>query len=560
MVDYGNTCAIICRFVLLLVLLYAIILSCLVVPSCHFISAITGDEDTHGVGLETFENEEGECEPHNSFVIENYNGMEMAAKVGAYVAPTCGSLVVLLMIVECCKVDGVLFGKCIPGILLMGTVVCQSITFALFGSNLFCSNKDIKTCQMGETGYRSVQACLAYSFCTVLYFCSPMPIPFSPPRNKAKEKPQREESEPDKGRDLTKERYEKRRKEKNVSGRGVSGRSSKLNIDDLKDKEGGERHGKDRGGRDRRRNKDTRGRDSDNDHERSIILYEPKKHDKQRGSANSDGGSSQSSPKYDDYVDTDPDGMDWSAYTPKKREAYYDRQRSKKQAKRERKDERKRKDDRKRMEEHEKRDERERLREWERGRGIDADHGDDDSRMVDHRRGSGSSRDNKRNGRDNYREGGGEDSYNDSYRHAGSRYSDDDFTRQDSYYSDNIDYDASEYEIQPYRSRNDRNSHDDSYRGGRDSQDYSRSQYSNKDDYSYSQSGYDSYTQDGSYFGNDPPKDDSYYEQQSPRASTKQSRSSGRKSGSRGSDWRSHNDSYTTSDDSYNQRGRQDID
>jgi len=552
MVDFGNIRAIICRFVLLLVLLYSIILSCLVVPSCQFISAITGDKDTHGVGLETFENEDGECEPHNSFVIDNYNGMEMTAKVGAYVAPTCGSLVVLFLIVECCKVDGLLFGKCIPGLLLLGTVVCQSITFALFGSDLFCSNKDIETCKMGETGYRSVQACLAYSFCTVLYFCSPTPIPFSPPRNKAKEQLQSEKSEPGKGEDWNKEMYEKRRKEKKVSARGVSGRSSKLIMDDLKDKEGGEKHGKDRGGKDGRRNKDTRDRDSDNYHERSITLYDPNKHDKRRGGADSDGGSSQSSPKYDDYVDTDPDGLDWSAYTPDKREAYYERQRSKKQAKRERREERKRKEERKKS------DEQERLREWERGRGIHADHGDDDSRMVVHRRGSGSSRDNYDDGRDSSR-GGVEDYYDDSYRHAGSRYSNDDYTRQDSYYSDNREYDASGYEIQPYGSRNDRerdygDSYNDSY-----SRDYSRSQYSTKDDYSYSQAGYDSYTQDGSYYGNDPPDYDSYYEQQSPRESSKKSRSSSRKSGSRGSDRRSQNDSYTTYDDSYDKRGRRDV-
>jgi len=527
-----------------------------VVPSCHFISAITGDEDTHGVGLETFENENGECEPHNSFVVDNYNGTEMTAKVGAYVAPTCGSLAVLLLVVECCKVDGVLFGKCIPGILLLGTAVCQSLTFAIFGSDLFCSNKDIETCRMGETGYRSVQACLAYSVCVVLYFCSPMPIPFSPPGNKAKEQRRREKSEPDEGEDWTKEMYEKRRKEKKVGGRGMSGRSSKLIVNDSKGKEDGEKHEKDRGGKDGRRGKDKRVRDGDNRHERSITLYDPKKRDKRRGgTAKSDGGSSESSPKYDDYVDTDPDGMDWSAYTPDKREAHYDRQRSKKRAKREKGEEQRRKEER------EKRDERVRLKEWERGRGIHADHGDDESRMVEHRRGGGS-RDNDGNGRDSYRGGGGEDYYDDSYRHAGSRYSnDDDYTRQDSYYSDSREYDASGNEIQPYRSGNGRNgdygdSYNDSYRSGRDSRDYSRSQYSNKDDYSYSQAGYDSYTQDGSYFGNDPPENDSYYGQQSPRASSKQSRSSGRKSGSRGSDRRSNNDSYTTYDD---QRGHRDI-
>lgn len=98
----------------------------MVVSSCHFISAITppnannndtestedAEEETHGVGITTFENQLGECEPHNSFVIDNYNGMEMTAKVGGYVAPTLGCLVCVWLLGECCMKGGCWGGKC----------------------------------------------------------------------------------------------------------------------------------------------------------------------------------------------------------------------------------------------------------------------------------------------------------------------------------------------------------------------------------------------------------------------------------------------------------------
>ena len=114
------------RFILLLLLVYSIILSCMVVSSCHFISAITPpnnannntettedtEEETHGVGITTFENQLAECEPHNSFVIDNYNGMEMTAKVAGYVTPTLGCLVCVWLLGECCMKGGCWGGKC----------------------------------------------------------------------------------------------------------------------------------------------------------------------------------------------------------------------------------------------------------------------------------------------------------------------------------------------------------------------------------------------------------------------------------------------------------------
>ncbi len=509
------------------------------VPSCHFISAVTFNEETHGVGLQTYENEAGTCEPHNSFVVKNYNGMETAAKVGGYVAPTCASLVVLFLLIECCKADGLLFGKCFPGLLLIGAAACQGITFLLFRSTLFCSNKDIETCKMGETGYRSIQACLVYAFCTVLYCCSPVPIPFSPPRNRAKAQQQEKQSRkkpksaPDKGKDYTKEIYEQRRKEKNVKGRGVSGRSKKDIMD--------ERNGK----KDKRQDKDASA-------ERSLMLYEPGK----RKDGKDGRRRSRSPERFDEYVDTDPDGMDWSAYTPVQREAHYERQRSKKKEKKKR----------------EEKQEKERLREWERGRGIDADHGDD-GRLVKHR---------GRRGRD--------DRYDDDYGRDGSEYGseyDDGYGRADSGHDDSYhsgrdrgggghddsyrsdrDRGGGGYEMAPYRNkgRDDDgygDSYNDSYRSGResflsgresflsgrDSRDYSRGQ-GHDDGYSYSQDGYDSYAQDSYRHGDDPPDDD--------YSAPKRGRSSGGRSSGRDSGRRVHSESFSTYGDSYDRRGYRD--
>mmetsp|Transcript_10780 Transcript_10780/g.19549 ORF Transcript_10780/g.19549 Transcript_10780/m.19549 type:complete len:538 (+) Transcript_10780:313-1926(+) len=524
MVDFGNTCALVCRLVLLVVLILGIILSCLVVPSCHFISAITFNEETHGVGLESFENEGGSCEPHNSFVVKNYNGMEMAAKVGGYVAPTCASLVVLFLLIECCKQDGIFCGKCIPSILLLGALACQGITFLLFNSELFCSNKDIEKCTIGEAGYSSIYACLVYAFCLILYVCSPVPIPFSPPRNKQRSQQQSQQkqpssssskktkSEPAKDQEWTKEMYEQRREEKNVKSRGVAGRSKKEIFNDL--------NGKDKDDMDTRESRRARRKGKEKDvemyHEKSITLYDPDKYDDRKRSSRSSRSSSKSRSssqpptQYDDYPDTEPDGMDWSAYTPDKREAYYDKQRSKKKEKDRRKRERK--------EEEQLRDG---LREWE--RGVDDGRGGG----GEHRHSRSSASEVPRSPR-----GGGGDYYDDSYRHAGSRYEDD--------YS-NRDH-GSGYEMaQQYRS--DGNGRGGDYHGdyhdspgsGRDSRDHR-----SRDDFSYAQDDY-SYAQDSR---GDPPD----YKQPS-RSSSKHSRSTGRSS-SRGYDrQQSQDDSYY--DDSY---------
>lgn len=519
MVDFGNTCAIICRLVLIVVLVIGIIVSCLVVPACHFISAVTHNEDTHGVGLQTFENEGGHCEPHNSFIFKNYNGMEVAAKVGGYVAPACASLAVLFLLVECCRRDGLFCGKCIPGLLLLCAVVCQGVTFLLFQSELFCSNKDIARCDMGATGRQSVYACLVFAFCAVLYFCSPAPRPLSLPGNKTKDSPKskkkkKDKLEPDKGEDWTKEMYERRRKERNVKGRGVSGRKKEKITEDKnegrrrKDK-GDDADGRRRDGRQKARDDDADGRRG----EARLTVYDP---GPRRGAP---GGRGPPPPKkFDDYVDTEPDGMDWSAYTPDRREAYHERQRRKKQEKREKKERRERARERER-------EDREKQREWERGRSIDADH--------------------SRDGRP-----GGGDSYDESYGRSGDGYNDS--YGQDSFYSERDRGRGNGYELSPYgdsrdgRGRDDYgDSYRDSYRSGRDSRDYSRSPRGRGD--SSAQDSY-SYAQDSYAYRDDSPGDDSFYDQ----------RDGGRSGGGRGSKRRSHDESYSTFGDSYDRRGHRD--
>ena len=91
------------RIIVLGLLIYSIVLSSMVISSCHLIDAITPDDAAHSVGLISFENEQGNCVPHNTFVIDNYNGMEMAAKVGGYLAPSLSALAVLILLLEFCR-------------------------------------------------------------------------------------------------------------------------------------------------------------------------------------------------------------------------------------------------------------------------------------------------------------------------------------------------------------------------------------------------------------------------------------------------------------------------
>ena len=441
--------------------------------------------------------------------MENYNGMEKSAKVGGYVAPSCAALVILLIFLECCN-RAKWGGKCIPCILLLGAVICQGITFLIFNSELFCNNKDIIECTIGDGGYRSIQSTLVYSFCFILYTFGPTPIPLfkniqskihrvdeedqrrgkNSGKKKTKKKGKKKKkklTEPGKGEDWTKEMYEARRKERKVKSRGVSGRRKEEIFDDMG--MGGGSSPKEFG--------DSR--------ENSMMLYDTdqqyqgkerksgkksssgSKSRSSRGSSSSRSRSKHKEPTYDEYVDTEPDGMDWSAFTPEQREEYHEQQRSK---------ERKRKDRERR--------ERDKMQQWEED-GLGNPYG-----------GSGSDYSSRR--REDEEMGGGSRAYsvidyeNGSVRHGDSYYSRDS-RAQDSYYSQDRGGDG----------------YDDSY--------YSRGDDRGRDDYQQ-----DDYTAD--YYEDEdlPPKQQS--------SSSRHSRSaSGRSRGSQ------YNDSYY-SRDSYDRDSR----
>lgn len=483
------------RIIVLGLLIYSMVLSSMVISSCHLIDAITPDDAAHSVGIISFENEQGNCVPHNTFVIDNYNGMEMAAKVGGYLAPSLSALAVLILLLEFCRLDaGCLGTKCIPGMLMVGATVCQGLTFLLFKSDIFCHNEAISTCDLGNAGYNSIQAILMYAGCLVLYTFGPNPGPFafntssnttttsskgtSTSKSSSKSKNKKSKKKkigPGKGEDYTKEMYEQRRKEKKVKSRGVSGRSKEEIFHE--------------------RSKSSSSRDEK--YETSIELYDPKKDSKRR---------SRSQQKYDDYVDAEPDGMDWSAFTPNQRDEYYERQRSKKRERRK------------------KESEREKLRAW--------------AREVDERRNRSRS---PRSYGDEYSRGYDE-SYGDSYYDESYRH-DDKYHHSDSrgnYDEEQIIADG-DGDYSDYGSRSGRDSRYSRSQDDRDSR-YSRSyddrdsRYSrNRDDYSYAQDEY-SYAEDD--YDDEAPGDDSYYDSRSSYSSSRRSRSGGR---SRSRDRRSYN-------------------
>jgi hypothetical protein len=505
------------RLVLLILLVYGVFQSSMVVTSCHFMSALSTNGTAHGVGLLTFESKDGDCVAHNSFVVDNYNGMELTARVGGYVAPSLGALSALLLSSECFK-GGCLCGKCIPALALMFSSVFQGLTFLLFWSDLFCSNTDvISECDMGDAGYRSVQSCLVYAFCLVLYYAGPTPepcttgygvgkrgksiltesalaLPSSTLKEGESKKKKKKKSEPGKGEDWTKEMYEQRRKEKKSKSRGVSGRSKEEIFDDLHDS--GRANGKKK-----RKSKKSHHHVSED----RLALYKPKDGKKKnrtkkgssgrRGSQHSQDSSrshSQSDQdRFDDYVDTEPDGMDWSAYTPEQREAYYERQRIKKKERKERERER----------------ETAKLREWE--------------DQLNHRRGVSSPSPSPSNNEYDYSPRSTE--YDDSYYGPGplNRHADD---GEHSYYSARDE--GSGYDME----RQQRYRHPEVGRGGRNYGGDDRRHYSRgcDDDYTYDDYTYDDYTHDDytyddtqrdseySYSQDPPPNDDGYSYDQTP--------------------------------------------
>ena len=494
----------------------------MVITSCHFISAISPNESTHGVGLTNFEDENGNCETHNTYVIEHYNGMEIAAKVCGYVAPGLGVLILAWLVVACCKQsDGFIWGgKCIPLLMLLGCIVCQAVTFLLFQSELFCNNKDITKCEMGDAGFRSIQACLVYAFCFILFYCGPTPEPFNNSKKKKggnnKKKKKKKKTEPGKNEDWTKEMYEARRKEKKAKSRGVSGRSKKEIFDE---------HNR----------QSASGNNLNYDDPESQYSDSKKKKKKKQSHSSSSRHKEQ---KYGDYVDTEPDGMDWSAYTPEQREVYYEKQRIK---------------------EREKKEEKEKMRQWEDDGHLGDPYSRRDSRgsqeaysvIDDYDRSPYS--DSRGGGADS--RGGGGHQHEDSYYSRG-----DDRGYEDGYYSRGGDQSRGGHEDSYYsRGRDDNDGYDDKprppYRRGENGDD----DYTHDNDYD-SRGGYDSrrgaaydddYTQDEYTRG----EDDDYTQDDADNSRAVERYSSQSNSRSRSSRSQ-HEDSYYSQDDS---RYRDDI-
>ena len=220
----------------------------------------------------------------------------MVAKICGYVAPGLACLTVVWLFGECCKKGGCWSGKCIPGLLMMGTVVCQGLTFLIYSSELFCKNEDIKACALGEAAFICIQACVVYAVAFLLYCLAPNPKPLTgmvgssssrtvTTANSSKsggEGKKKKKSKPDAGEEYTKEMYAQRRKEKNIKSRGVSGRSKREIFEDMKG-----------GGKEKEEPYD----------ESQIVLYDPetgqrKENDRRKGS-----GRRSPQPRFDDYVD-----------------------------------------------------------------------------------------------------------------------------------------------------------------------------------------------------------------------------------------------------------------
>ena len=268
-----------------------------VLPSCHFIDAVSTNDEQHGVGLKSFETENNECIPHNSYIKEYYNGMEMVAKVCGYVAPSLASVVVVWLMGECCKKGGCWSGKCIPLLLMMGCVVCQGLTFLMFNSALFCKNEDIKVCSLGSAAIKSIHACVVYGVAFILYYVAPNPKPLtemigmgsvatsnsSRSGGDGKQK-QKKKSKPDSGEEYTREMYAQRRKEKNIKSRGVSGRKKKEIFNDL--------------------NGGNNSREIEEPYDESqIALYDPETGQRKEDEKRRRSGRTSPQPLYGDYVD-----------------------------------------------------------------------------------------------------------------------------------------------------------------------------------------------------------------------------------------------------------------
>ncbi len=197
-------------------------------------------------------------------------------------------------------------------------------------------------CVMDQAAYRSVQATIWYFVSFILYLCGGTPRPvlsmMKPSRPEQQQQQEQEEgggysnknnskhnTNKSKSKkmtgDYTREDYERRRKEKRIKGRGVSGRSKQQIYQDIGD------DGRKSPSSKKKRSHSSSGR---NGARKSSRDNSSNNHNNSSSTALVLRDRSKERTHYDDYVDTEPDGMDWSAYDPKERDEYYDRKRWKK--------------------------------------------------------------------------------------------------------------------------------------------------------------------------------------------------------------------------------------
>lgn len=123
------------RWMLILFLSMAIVMSGMALSSCRFMKYIDSDGINGSVGLyRSFDADDMQCVAHPEQV--EYNETTNTARMGGVVAFLAGVIVLLFEIVDfcCCRICCSIL---IKGVLLLVATIMQGLTFLVFGSVQF---------------------------------------------------------------------------------------------------------------------------------------------------------------------------------------------------------------------------------------------------------------------------------------------------------------------------------------------------------------------------------------------------------------------------------------
>eukprot|EP01082_Thalassiosira_pseudonana_P013321 g12537.t1 g12537 contig6:2115019-2116266(+) len=154
--------ATLCRMFTYVFIVSAVVLSCLALSSCEFLTS-----EGSGVGIIRFERDGAdECSLYGQFGYDDFGWLHMWSRVTGFLAPIFGFILLILMSADCCC--KVCCSKLFQTFLVIWAQICQAMTFVIYASNA-CT----RDCKIGDGSIVSWTAWFLYFIGGFFLCCSP---------------------------------------------------------------------------------------------------------------------------------------------------------------------------------------------------------------------------------------------------------------------------------------------------------------------------------------------------------------------------------------------------